>query len=70
MLFIDYISFAIDDKLLGTTWTGEGYYKLGEFSGPNIWANGGRDAPFDEEVRLFIVFCAYVLNIIFVNSSI
>lgn len=46
----DYVSFFVDDELLGEIPTGDGYFKRGNFSEPNIWADGEPDAPFDQEV--------------------
>lgn len=50
VFIIDYLKFYVDNILVGSIPTGNGYYALGNFTGPNIWANGNPDAPFDQEV--------------------
>ena len=42
-----------------------GYYEWGDFNGPNIWANGGKDAPFDTEVSLANCFTnSFIYNML------
>lgn len=57
----EYIAFFVDDQLLGEIPTGEGYYKRGNFSDPNIWAKGEPDAPFDQEVIHIFGYCQHLL---------
>lgn len=52
--FVDYIRFTLDHQLVGVVETGAGFYKRGKFTGPNPWANGSINAPFDEE--FFFIF--------------
>lgn len=40
----------MDRVEIGGVPVGEGFWKRGNFSGDNIWANGTRMAPFDQEV--------------------
>ncbi|XP_064599317.1 beta-1,3-glucan-binding protein-like [Liolophura sinensis] len=45
----------VDDELvLDMPTPEEGYWKFGGFSGEDIWAKGGRDAPFDKEFYLIL----------------
>ena len=45
-----HFSYTVDNTYMGVIATDDGYFKRGGFSGENIWANGGIDAPFDKEV--------------------
>ena len=48
----------MDDKLVMEIKTPRnGYYAWGGFNGPNIWAGGRRDAPFDKAVRKYALLC-------------
>lgn len=57
--YIDHIEFRVDDELVGTISTDDGYYKRGNFSGPNIWESGMLDAPFDQPVCLHFTLLQY-----------
>ena len=52
--FPTYISFSIDNQWFGSVFTGDGYYRRGDFEGNNPWTNGNDDAPFDEEFYFVI----------------
>lgn len=54
--------------LVGSVPTGEGYFVRGNFTGPNIWANGHLDAPFDQEVISQTKFLL-ILNILLKNDN-
>lgn len=45
------IKFFIDGTELGFAAVDDGFWKRGGFSGDNIWAEGTKMAPFDQEVR-------------------
>lgn len=45
------IKFLVDGIEFGYAAAGEGFWKRGKFTGDNIWTNGTRMTPFDEEVR-------------------
>ena len=44
------IKFFIDGAQIGFAAVDQGFWKRGGFSGNNIWAQGTRMAPFDQEV--------------------
>lgn len=46
------IKFLLDGDELGFAAVGDGFWNRGEFHGENIWANGTKMAPFDEEVYI------------------
>lgn len=39
---------------MGRIDTGAGYWKRGNFTGDNPWANGAPDAPFDQHFHLIV----------------
>jgi len=44
------LTFIIDDEVIGNVTPPQGgFWELGEFQGDNIWANGEKMAPFDQE---------------------
>ena len=52
----DGMTFFIDDELLGSLHPPDdgGFWEYGKFTGENLWANGTKMAPFDEEFYLII----------------
>lgn len=44
------IKFFIDGSEVGFAAVGDGFWQRGRFSGQNIWENGTKMAPFDQEV--------------------
>lgn len=55
------IGFYLDGEEVGTIAPPEGgFWKLGEFDknpgGENVWKDGGLMAPFDQEVKLILIF--------------
>lgn len=46
----EHLKFSFDDKEIGTVDAGDGFWARGGFSGNNIWKNGTKMAPFDEQV--------------------
>ncbi|XP_031639779.1 beta-1,3-glucan-binding protein-like isoform X3 [Contarinia nasturtii] len=47
------IKFFVDNIEIGYTAAGNGgFWEIGQFHGDNIWANGTKMAPFDEEVNI------------------
>lgn len=50
----EYLKFSYDDKEIGKVDAGDGFWARGNFSGENIWKNGTKMAPFDEQVMIFI----------------
>lgn len=49
-LLTAHISFGMDNDWLGTVPTTEGgFFQRGAFEEPNIWLEGGLNAPFDQE---------------------
>ncbi|KAK7505729.1 hypothetical protein BaRGS_00003000 [Batillaria attramentaria] len=51
----DHIRIGVDDHtVLAVNTPSNGYWQEGHFSGTNIWANGGKDAPFDRPFNLIL----------------
>lgn len=46
----DKIDFFVDDCKLGSVRIEDGFWARGKFEGENIWRNGTKAAPFDQEV--------------------
>lgn len=46
-----YLKYSYDDKEIGRIDAGNGFWARGNFTGENIWKNGTKMAPFDEEVK-------------------
>lgn len=44
------IQFSVDDMVIGTIHTEDGYFKRGNFTGENLWSAGQLDAPYDQPV--------------------
>lgn len=47
-----YLKFSYDDKETVRIDAGNGFWERANFTGENIWKNGTKMAPFDEEVNL------------------
>ena len=46
-----FIAFSVDDEEIGrVTPPGGGFWQLGALQGENIWKDGSKMAPFDQEV--------------------
>lgn len=48
----EYLKFGCDDKEIFKVDAGDGFWARGNFSGENIWKNGTKMAPFDEQVNM------------------
>lgn len=51
--FSAHISFSLDNNWIGTIPTGDGFFRRGQFTGFNPWAQAALNAPFDQEVNPF-----------------
>lgn len=49
------IKFFVNGIEIGFASVDNGFWKRGEFVGKNIWINGTKMAPFDEEVKLYSI---------------
>lgn len=52
----EYLKYSLDDKEIGKVEAGNGFWARGNFTGENIWKNGTKMAPFDEQVNDFVSF--------------
>lgn len=52
----EHLKFAVDDKEVGIIPAGDGFWSRGKFEGDDIWSNGTKMAPFDEEVNKILLF--------------
>eukprot|EP00916_Digyalum_oweni_P008853 GHVL01014792.1.p1 GENE.GHVL01014792.1~~GHVL01014792.1.p1 ORF type:complete len:450 (+),score=24.77 GHVL01014792.1:43-1392(+) len=51
----DYVKLGVDSHtLIAFNTPSQGYWHEGNFQGNNIWANGGKDAPFDRPFHLIL----------------
>lgn len=48
----EFMKFSVDGHEVGTINVGGGFWARGGFQGENIWKNGARMAPFDDEVSV------------------
>lgn len=61
------IKFFFDGSEVGFAAVGDGFWQRGRFSGQNIWENGTKMAPFDQEV--WVIFQMLKLCISFFGSN-
>lgn len=55
----EYLKFCLDDKETAKVDAGDGFWARGNFSGENIWKNGSKMAPFDEQVMVSFDFISF-----------
>jgi hypothetical protein len=52
-LILSFSTYVDNQRILYIPTPGNGFWNWGGFGGANIWASGGRNAPFDQAVRPF-----------------
>lgn len=59
----EYLKFSCDDKEIGKVDAGNGFWARAHFEGDNIWKNGTKMAPFDEQVTHSLQFVTKLIQI-------